>query len=85
MLLLLILDSLDQLGALEKHLINIKKLLITRLVGSHFINQKIVIQQSYLACPNPVGKYLFKVSKITLEQRYSNVILLTVNRYLPTG
>ena len=37
----------------------------------------------------PVGKYLFKVSKITLEQRpngrCSNVILLTLNRYLPTG
>ena len=37
----------------------------------------------------PVGKYLFKVSKITLEQRSiercSNVILLTLNRYLPTG
>ena len=36
----------------------------------------------------PVGKYLFKVSKITLEQRSiercSNVILLTLNRYLPT-
>ena len=38
---------------------------------------------------NPVGKYLFKVSKITLEQRpsgrCSNAILLTLNRYLPTG
>ena len=37
----------------------------------------------------PVGKYLFKVSKITLEQRpdgrCSNVILLTLNRYLFTG
>ena len=37
----------------------------------------------------PVGKYLFKVSKITLEQRLSGrcskVILLTLNRYLPTG
>ena len=36
-----------------------------------------------------MGKYLFKVSKITLEQRpfgrWSNVILLTLNRYLPTG
>ena len=38
---------------------------------------------------NPVGKYTFKVSNITLEQRSiercSNVILLTLNRYLPTG
>ena len=38
---------------------------------------------------HPVGKYLFKVSKITLEQRpdgrCSNVILLTLNRYLSTG
>ena len=37
----------------------------------------------------PVDKYLFKVSKITLEQRpngrCSNVILLTLNRYLSTG
>ena len=39
----------------------------------------------------PVGKYLFKVSKITLEQRSDRnvalgcVILLTLNRYLPTG
>ena len=37
----------------------------------------------------PVGKYLFKVSKITLEQRSiercSNVILMNLNRYLPTG
>ena len=36
-----------------------------------------------------VGKYHFKVGKITLEQRpdgrCSNVILLTLNRYLPTG
>ena len=36
-----------------------------------------------------MGKYLFKVSKITLEQRpsgrCSNVILLTLNKYLPTG
>ena len=36
-----------------------------------------------------VGKYLFKVSKITLDQRLdghcSNVILLTLNRYLPLG
>ena len=35
-----------------------------------------------------MGKYLFKVSKITLGQRQngrcSNVILLTLNRYLPT-
>ena len=42
----------------------------------------------FSAC-NPVGKYLFKVSKITLEQRSekrcSNIILLTLNRYLPTG
>ena len=39
--------------------------------------------------PIPVGKYLFKVNKITLEQRSiercSNVILLTLNRYLPAG
>ena len=38
---------------------------------------------------HPVSKYLFKVSKITLEQRpdgrCSNVILMTLNRYLPTG
>ena len=38
---------------------------------------------------DPVGKYLFKVSKITLEQRpngrCSNVILLTLDMYLPTG
>ena len=38
---------------------------------------------------NPVGKYLFKVIKITLEQRSkercSNVILMTMSRYLPTG
>ena len=37
----------------------------------------------------PMSKYLFKVSKITLEQRpdgrCSNVILLIYNRYLPTG
>ena len=30
----------------------------------------------------PIGKYLFKVSKITLQK---NVILLSLNRYLPTG
>ena len=38
---------------------------------------------------NPVGNYLFKVSKITVEQRpsgrCSNVILLTLNRYLQLG
>ena len=37
----------------------------------------------------PVGKDLFKVRKITLEQRSiercSYVILLTLNSYLPTG
>ena len=37
----------------------------------------------------PVGKFLFKVSKITLEQRSiercSNVIFLTLDRYLSTG
>jgi len=33
---------------------------------------------------NPAGKSLFKVSKITLEQRPS-VILLTLNRFLPAG
>ena len=37
----------------------------------------------------PVDKCLFKVSKITLEQRSlercSNVILLTLNRHLSTG
>ena len=37
----------------------------------------------------PVDKYLFKVSKITLEQRpsgrCSNAILLTLNRHLSTG
>ena len=31
-----------------------------------------------------MGKYLFKVSKIALEQRF-NVILQTLNRYFPTG
>ena len=35
--------------------------------------------------PSPVGKYLFKVSKITLKQHpsghCSNVILLTLNKY----
>ena len=38
---------------------------------------------------NRVGKYLFKISKIMLEQRLdgrcSNVILLTLNRHLPLG
>ena len=38
---------------------------------------------------NPVGKYLFKVSKTTFEQRSSerrsNVVLQTLNMYLPTG
>ena len=36
-----------------------------------------------------VGKNLFKVSKITLRptfiERYSNVILLTLNRFLPNS
>ena len=37
----------------------------------------------------PVGKFLFRVSKISLEQRSiercSNDILLTLNRYLSAG
>ena len=37
---------------------------------------------------SPADKYLFKVTKITFEKcpggRCSNVILLTLNRYLPT-
>ena len=32
---------------------------------------------------NPMENNLFKVSKITLEQRCPNVILLTLNRFLP--
>ena len=37
---------------------------------------------------NPLGKYLFKVRKITLQKHlnepYFSVILLTLNGYLPT-
>ena len=51
----------------------------------HFISEHIFVYQA----STPVSKYLFKVSKITLEQRpdgrCSNVILLTLNMYLPTG
>ena len=40
-------------------------------------------------CLSQWANYLFKVSQITLEQRSiercSNVILLTLNRYLPPG
>ena len=42
---------------------------------------KLLILSEFLI--NPMENNLFKVSKITLEQRCPNVILLTLNRFLP--
>ena len=49
----------------------------------------IMAAEKFISGKIPVFQYLFKVSKITLEQRpngrFSNFILLTLKRYLPTG
>jgi len=50
------------------------------------LRDHLIIWLKFKKCCKPMGKKLFKVSKITLEQRSSkNNVLLTLSRFFPVG